>query len=246
MRRIFAFLIAALLFATVGTAHAKSMTLCRAQPAMLALGTTLPVARKAIAERKQLRIIALGSSTTAGYGVSNPAFAYPTQLRIGLEKALPGIDIEVINRGIGGQDVEEMAARMRVEMEENPASLVIWQTGTNAAIRHMPLDKFDKTLRDGLKLGTSLGADFILMNLQYVPAVVAVADKEAYEKVMAGAAKDYSAGLFRRYDIMRGWYDDGMPYAQFVQLDGLHLNDFGQKCIGRLLTRSIVDALKGP
>ncbi len=229
-----------------GTAHANSMTLCRAQPAMLALGTTLPVSRKAIAERKQLRIIALGSSTTAGYGVSNPAFAYPTQLRIGLEKALPGIDIEVINRGIGGQDVEEMAARMRTEMEDNPASLVIWQTGTNAAIRHMPLDKFDKTLREGLKLGTSLGADFILMNLQYVPAVVAVADKEAYEKVMAGAAKQYSAGLFRRYDIMRGWYDDGMPYAQFVQLDGLHLNDFGQKCIGRLLTRSIVDALKGP
>jgi len=49
-----------------------------------------------------------------------------------------------------------------------------------------------------------------------------------------------------RYDIMRGWYDDGMPYAQFVQLDGLHLNDFGQKCIGRLLPRSIVDALNAP
>ncbi|WP_425068209.1 SGNH/GDSL hydrolase family protein [Reyranella sp.] len=246
MKHTIAVLIATLMLALGGTAHANSMTLCRAQPAMLALGTTLPVSRKAIAERKQLRIIALGSSTTAGYGVSNPAFAYPTQLRIGLEKALPGIDIEVINRGIGGQDVEEMAARMRTEMEDNPASLVIWQTGTNAAIRHMPLDKFDKTLREGLKLGTSLGADFILMNLQYVPAVVAVADKEAYEKVMAGAAKQYSAGLFRRYDIMRGWYDDGMPYAQFVQLDGLHLNDFGQKCIGRLLTRSIVDALKGP
>jgi hypothetical protein len=84
------------------------------------------------------------------------------------------------------------------------------------------------------------------MNLQYVPAVVAAPDKDAYEKIMADAARDYSAGLFRRYDIMRGWYDDGMPYAQFVQLDGLHLNDFGQKCIGRLLTRSIVDALKGP
>lgn len=246
MRRTIALLVAVLTLATGGAAHAKSMTLCRAKPEVLALGTTLPISRKAIAERKLLRIIALGSSTTAGYGVSNPAFAYPTQLRIGLEKALPGIDIEVINRGIGGQDVEEMAARMRTEMEDNPASLVIWQTGTNAAIRHMPLEKFDKTLRDGLKLGTSLGADFILMNLQYVPAVVAVADKEAYEKVMAGAAKDYSAGLFRRYDIMRGWYDDGMPYAQFVQLDGLHLNDFGQKCIGRLLTRSIVDALKAP
>lgn len=246
MIRAIAFLIATLLFAVGGTAHAKSMTLCRATPALLALGTTLPVARKAMAEKKALRIIALGSSTTAGYGVSNPAFAYPTQLRIGLEKALPGIDIEVINRGIGGQDVEEMAARMRSEMEDNPPSLVIWQTGTNAAIRHMPLDKFDGLLRGGLKLGTSLGADFILMNLQYVPAVVAAPDKEAYEKIMADAARDYSAGLFRRYDIMRAWYEDGMPYAQFVQLDGLHLNDFGQKCIGRLLTRSIVDALKGP
>ncbi len=246
MIRAIAVLVAALFLAPAGTAQAQSMTLCRAKPGLLALGTNLPVARRAIAEKKTLRIIALGSSTTAGYGVSNPAFAYPTQLRIGLEKALPGIDIEVINRGIGGQDVEEMAARMQVEMQENPASLVVWQTGTNAAIRQMPLDKFTRWLRNGLALGKSLGADFVLMNLQYVPAVVAAPDKEAYEKIMADAARDFSACLFRRYDIMRGWYDDGMPYAQFVQLDGLHLNDFGQKCIGRLLTRSIVDALKAP
>ncbi len=227
-------------------AFAQSMTLCRAKPELLELGAALPIARKAVAERKQLRIIALGSSSTSGYGASNPAFAYPTQLRIGLEKALPGVDIDVINRGIGGQDVEEMAARMRTEMQHNPASLVIWQTGTNAAIRHMPLEKFDKTLRAGLALGRSLGADFVLMNLQYVPAVVAAPDKEAYERVMADAAKEYGAGLFRRYDIMQAWYQDGMPYAQFVQLDGLHLNDFGQKCIGKLLTRSILGALTGP
>jgi acyl-CoA thioesterase I len=227
-------------------AHAQSMSLCRANPEMLDLGAPLPVARKAMADHKRLRILALGSSSTAGYGVSNPAYAYPVQLRIGLEKALPGIDIDVVNRGIGGQDVEEMTARMRSEMQSNPPSLVLWQTGTNAAIRQMPIDKFERRLREGITLGKSLGSDFILMNLQYVPAVVAVPDKEAYEKVMASAAREYSAGLFRRYDIMRGWYDDGMPYAQFVQLDGLHLNDFGQKCIGRLLTRSIVSALTGP
>lgn len=239
-----------LLFAAVlaapHVAGAQSMTLCRAKPELLEIGSSLPQARKAMAERKQLRIIALGSSSTAGYGVSNPAYAFPAQLKIGLEKALPGIDVDVINRGIGGQDVEEMAARMRAEMQENPPSLVVWQTGTNAAIRHMPIEKFESLLRDGLKLGKSLGADFVLMNLQYVPAVVAAQDKEAYELVMARVAKDFDAGLFRRYDIMRGWYDDGMPYAQFVQLDGLHLNDFGQKCIGKLLTRSILAALKGP
>ena len=224
----------------------QSMTLCRAKPELLDLGAPLQIARKSIAERKQLRIIALGSSSTSGYGASNPSFAYPAQLKMGLDKALPGVDVEVINRGIGGQDVEEMAARMRAEMHDNPASLVVWQTGTNAAIRQMLLDHFEGGLRKGLALGKSLGADFVLMNMQYVPAVVAAPDKERYEKVMAAAAREYGAGLFRRYDIMQGWYEDGMPYAQFVQLDGLHLNDFGQKCIGKLLTKAILNSLNGP
>ena len=239
-------LAAALALLLPAAAWPQSMSLCRAEPKLLDLGNPLTIARQAIATRKQLRIIALGSSSTAGYGVSNPAFAYPAQLKMGLGKALPGVEVDVVNRGIGGQDVEEMAARMRTEMEGNPASLVVWQTGTNATIRHMPLDKFERWLRNGLMLGKSLGSDFVLMNLQYVPAVVAVADKEAYERVMAAAAREHGAGLFRRYDIMRGWYEDGMPYAQFVQLDGLHLNDFGQKCIGKLLTRAILNSLTGP
>ena len=229
-----------------GPAAAESPTPCRAAPQLLDLGNPLSIARKSMAERRKLRIIALGSSSTQGYGASNPAYAYPAQVKMGLEKALPGIDVEVFNRGIGGQDVEEMAARMRAEMQENPASLVIWQTGTNAAIRQMPLPVFRQKLRDGLALGKSLGADFVLMNLQYVPAVVASPEKDAYEKVMADAAREYDAGLFRRFEIMKSWYQDGMPYAQFVQLDGLHLNDFGQKCIGKLLTKALLHSLNGP
>jgi len=246
MSRAWHWLTAVLVVLLPTAASPQSMSLCRAKAELLELGSPLEIARKSIAERKQLRIIALGSSSTSGYGVSNPVFAYPAQLKMGLDKALPGIDVDVINRGIGGQDVEEMASRMRAEMQDNPASLVVWQTGTNAAIRHMPHDKFERLLRNGLTLGKSLGADFVLMNMQYVPAVVAAADKEVYEKIMAAAAREYDAGLFRRFDIMRGWYDDGMPYSQFVQLDGLHLNDFGHKCIGKLLTKSILNSLNGP
>ena len=244
--RAWPWLVAVLPLLLPATAFPQSMALCRAKPELLELGSSLPASRKAIAERKQLRIIALGSSSTSGYGVSNPAYAYPAQLKMGLDKALPGIDVDVINRGIDGLDVEEMAARMQTDMKENPASLVVWQTGTTATIRQMPLDKFTAWLRNGLALGKSLGTDFVLMNLQYVPAVVAAPDKEVYKAAMAAAAREYNAGLFSRFDIMRNWYQDGMPYAQFVQSDGLHLNDFGQKCIGKLLTRSILNSLNGP
>jgi len=103
--------------------------------------------------------------------------------------------------------------------------------------------KIAKRLRAGIDIGKSLGANFVLMNLQYVPAVVALPDEEEYARVMADVAKEKGAGLFRRFEIMRAWYKDGMPYSQFVTSDGLHLNDFGQKCIGKLLSMAIIDTI---
>jgi lysophospholipase L1-like esterase len=216
---------------------------CRASREQLDLGNPLEIARTAVADEHELRIVAMGSSSTQGYGTTNPQFAYPAQLKMKLEAAMPGIAIHVINKGIGGQDAEEMAARMRADVKPERAQLVIWQVGTNSAIRRTPLDQFANRLRAGIDIGKSLGANFVMMNLQYVPAVVALPDEEEYARVMADVAKEKGAGLFRRFEIMRSWYNDGMPYAQFVTSDGLHLNDFGQKCIGKLLSHAIIDTI---
>jgi len=216
---------------------------CRASRDLLNLNNPLEIARTAVAEERQLRIVAMGSSSTQGYGASNPKYSYPAQLQIKLEAAMPGIDVHVYNKGVGGQDAEEMVQRMKQDVKPEQAHLVIWQVGTNSAIRRDPLPKFAEKLRAGIDIGRALGANFVMMNLQYVPAVVALPDEEEYARVMAEVAKQKGAGLFRRFEIMRSWYNDGMPYAQFVTNDGLHLNDFGQKCIGKLLAMSILDAV---
>jgi lysophospholipase L1-like esterase len=216
---------------------------CRARREMLDLGNSLEIARTAVADERELRIVAMGSSLTQGFGTTNPHFAYPFQLKMKLEAALPGVAIHVFNKGIGGQDAEEMTARMKTDVKPERAHLVIWQVGTNSAIRRVPLDQFANRLRAGMDVGKSLGANFVLMNLQYVPAVVALPDEEEYARVMADVAKEKGAGLFRRFEIMRAWYQDGMPYAQFVTSDGLHLNDFGQKCIGKLLSTAIINSI---
>ena len=217
---------------------------CRATREQLDLGNPLEIARTAIVEERELRIVAMGSSSTQGYGTTNPQFAYPAQLKMKLEAAMPGIAIHVYNKGIGGQDAEEMVLRMRNDVKPEGAHIVVWQVGTNSAIRRDPLSKFREKLRAGIDIGHSLGANFVMMNLQYVPAVVALPDEEEYAKVMAEVAQEKGAGLFRRFEIMRSWYDDGMPYAQFVTNDGLHLNDFGQKCIGKLLSKAILDTVR--
>ena len=217
---------------------------CRASAQLLDLGNPLEIARQAVAEKKELRVVAMGSSSTQGYGATNPSFSYPAQLKLKLDEALLGVAVHVFNKGIGGQDAEEMTARMRSDVFPEHAQLVIWQVGTNSAIRRFPLDKFADRLRAGIDIGKSIGAEFVLMNLQYVPAIVALPDEEEYARVMADVAREKKTGLFKRFEIMRSWYNDGMPYAQFVTNDGLHLNDFGQKCIGRLLARSILDTVR--
>ena len=105
-----------------------------------------------------------------------------------LEAAMPGVAIHVFNKGIGGQDAEEMAARMKADVQPERAHLVVWQVGTNSAIGRVPLAKFANRLRAGIDIGKSLGANFVLMNLQYVPAVVALPDEEEYARVMAEVA----------------------------------------------------------
>ena len=216
---------------------------CRASRELLDLNNPLEIARAAVTEERDLRIVAMGSSSTQGYGATNPQYAYPAQLKMRLSAAMPGIQVHVWNKGVGGQDAAEMVERMKQDVRPEHAHIVVWQVGTNSAIRRDPLTKFAEKLRAGIDIGQSLGANFVMMNLQYVPAVVALPDEEEYARVMAEVAKEKNAGLFRRFEIMRSWYNDGMPYAQFVTNDGLHLNDFGQKCIGKLLSMSILDAV---
>jgi lysophospholipase L1-like esterase len=223
------------------SAAANAEMQCRASRELLDVGNPLDIGRTAVADEHELRIVALGSSSTQGYGTSDPRFAYPAQLKMKLEAAMPGVAIHVWNKGIGGQDADEMTARMKADVKPERAQIVVWQVGTNSAIKRTPLDKFAERLRAGIDIGHSLGANFVLMNLQYVPAIVALPDEEEYARVMSDVAKEKGAGLFNRFAIMRSWYNDGMPYAQFVTNDGLHLNDFGQKCIGKLLSTAILE-----
>src|SRR5439155_11314825 len=64
---------------------------CRASRELLDIGNPLDIARTAVTDDRELRIVALGSSSTQGYGATNPQFAYPAQLKMKLEAAMPGV-----------------------------------------------------------------------------------------------------------------------------------------------------------
>jgi len=218
---------------------------CVARPELLDLGVPLPKTRAAIGLTKKVDIVALGSSSTEGYGASTRLRTYPAELLRALSLLFPGARVNVLNKGIGGQQVNAMLERLDRDVFPETPDLVIWQLGTNAALRRYNIDSFRRLVNEGVDRLKARGIDVILMTPQYAPAVLALPNEEEYLEVIRTVARGKNAGLFDRFAIMREWFDrEQMAYAEFLVRDGLHLNDFGYQCIGRLMAQAIEQAVR--
>ena len=218
---------------------------CAVRPEYLDLGAKLPKVRAAIERKKELEIVALGSSSTQGYGASTPFRSYPAELLRVLQKEFPGVKMTIYNKGIGGEDVTQMLERLERDVFAEDPDLVIWQLGTNAALRAQNVTEFHRLLAGGIDRLRAKGIEVVLMTPQYAPAFNALENEAEYLDAMDMVAREKRVGVFRRYDIMKYWFEgEHMPYSQFLGRDGLHLNDFGYTCIGRLLGQAIQRAVR--
>ncbi len=79
--------------------------------------------------RGQAKIVAIGSSTTAGHGNIKP---YPERLLSFLQDEYLKAKITMANKGIGGQEAPIEFQRFDTDVIAEKPDLVIWQVGTNA------------------------------------------------------------------------------------------------------------------
>lgn len=224
----------------LGVAHADERHPCAFKPEHLELRVALPKARAAVEDRRVLEVVALGSSSTQGYGASTPFHSYPAELLRTLQKNLPGVKVTVYNKGIGGQDASQMLERLERDVFAVTPDLVVWQVGTNAALRSQSIAEFRRLLAGGIDRMREKGIEVVLMTPQFAPAFNALDNEQDYLAAMADVAREKGVGVFPRYEIMRYWFEaEQMPFARFVGRDGLHMNDYGYMCIGRLLAQAL-------
>jgi lysophospholipase L1-like esterase len=160
--------------------------------------------------RGRTKIVAIGSSTTAGHSDIKP---YPERLLSFLQAQYPKGRITMINQGVGGQEAPIELERFDTDVIAEKPDLVIWQVGTNAVWQRPDQNppSFDETtraIRDGLaKLRDEAEADVILMDLQYVPAVLTPAKKDnaiAMVDAIGELARNAGVNVFRRFIYMKG------------------------------------------
>ena len=194
-----------------------------------------------------LRIVAIGSSSTAGAGASSPAASYPSRLEEELRRHFPGHDLTVFNRGINGEEAPNMLARFETGVIAKHPHLVLWQVGTNSLLRDRPIDPAAAVIHKGVARLKAEHADIVLINPQYAPRVVAKNAVETEVALLASVARQENVGFFDRFALMRYWHEvDGLPFETFVSPDGLHMNDWSYGCFAKWLGVAIADAASRP
>lgn len=221
-------------------AAAPAAAECTAPATLLAVGAPLPKVAARLKAHEPLTIVALGSSSTRGYGASAPQFAYPSRLEADLRERLPDIAVRVVNRGRNGEEIPQMLLRIAPEVVAEHPDLVIWQMGTNAVLHGDAAADEQQPIAQGITQIQESGADIVLMDLQYAPRVLAKPGYAAMESVIAEAAQRAHVGLFRRFAIMQRWQGSPHAGAWMVGGDGLHMTDRGYACLASELADSLV------
>lgn len=227
-------------------AHVKKAQ-CEASRELSRLDRPLTRTGRLIAAGLPVKIVALGSSSTAGAGASEPWASYPSQLEMQLGRRFPNNGITVINRGVNGEEAQEMLARLESQVLSEKPDLVLWQVGTNAVLRDHPVPPATSLIDQGIERIKAAGADVILIDPQFAPKVIAKSTLSRMLELLAFKAKQYHVNLFQRFAVMRDWREkQGLSFETFVSSDQLHMNDWSYSCVAKVLGVAIAEAATRP
>ena len=220
---------------------------CNIPDELIRLKHPLPNLMQALTKQRKITIVTIGSSTTAGEVDVVP---FPYRLELALRNRFPDRMIDVLNRGIGGQEAPIELTRFENDVFAETPVMVIWQVGTNA-IYHR--DRYDphgvaQSIATGLGWLSGRAMDVVLMDLQYAPILLVpekIKDTRLMVSLISAAAEAAKVNLFPRFLLMERWREvDDIPFDRMINSgDGLHQTEWSTSCVTKALFRSIEQAL---
>jgi acyl-CoA thioesterase I len=175
-----------------------------------------------------LRIVVLGDSLVAGFGIK-PSEAFPAQLERALKER--GHAVEVINAGVSGDTTAGGLERLRWAVPEHTGAVIL-ELGANDALRGLDpgrakanLDKIITTLK-------ASGAEVLLAGM-LAPRNLGVGYTRAFDAIYPELAAKH--GL-----ILYPFFLEGVAMSTKLNLDdGLHPNSRGVAEITKSILPSV-------
>jgi acyl-CoA thioesterase I len=168
---------------------------------------------------KTVKILALGSSLTQGYGLP-PGTEFTTQLQAALKQA--GIDAVVTNAGVSGDTSAGGLARLDWSLADHPDAVIL-ELGSNDMLRGTPPAETEKNLRA------------ILAKLKAAHVKVMLTGMHAQHNLGSDYVRQFDAiypRLATQANVFYPFFLDGVALnPKLNQADGMHPNPAGVKII---------------
>ena len=220
-------------------------------PSQVFVGFTRPLKNLALSlKQRNTKIVAFGSSSTSGRFAVVP---YPARLELMLRNEYGSQGdfkrmINVINRGVGGEEATTEMDRIQADVIDEAPALVIWQVGTNAVFHDddpkFAFEKVFTAIAAGLDRLTGITADVIMMDSQYTTAVITPEKKQLSDlmtKRISELAERANVDVFRRYALMQPWHVAMRELVDPVDdQQQLHLSDWATQKV----TEALFDQIK--
>lgn len=159
-----------------------------------ARGAPFAVASEFPVMGREHRILAVGDSLFAGYGLANQAESYPARLEAALRSR--GINARIANAGVSGDTSGAGAERFAFVLNNQPAKpdLVIIEFGGNDILRGLPPEQTRANLTRMLDAAKGAGIPVLLMGM-LAPPNLGADYKAQFEPIYPSLAKQYGAKL---------------------------------------------------
>ncbi|MFQ5527481.1 MAG: arylesterase [Thermoanaerobaculia bacterium] len=180
------------------------------------------------------RVLFLGTSLTAGYGLSEEE-AYPARLAELL--AEDGTPIEAVNGGVSGDTSAGGLSRLDWLLRGEPEILLI-ELGANDGLRGLPVEMTEANLREAIGKAQAAGATVVVAGMMMPPNY-----GEEY-------ARDFRE-LFPRVaeetgSVLVPFLLEGVAAVPDLNLpDGIHPNAEGQRVVAETVRPYLVEVLTG-
>jgi len=194
----------------------------------------LPVTVVAAERSAEARIVVLGDSLSAGYGLP-AAEAFPAQLEQALRQS--GQAVRVINAGVSGDTTAGGLARLDWALAERP-QLVIVQLGANDALRGLDPEQARANL-DAILTRLKREETQILLAGMRAPRNLGPAYYTKFDRIYSDLAKKHQIAL-------DPFFLEGVALRpELNQADGLHPNAQGVAIVVRRLLPQVRELLAG-
>src|SRR5437667_5519025 len=178
---------------------------CKVPDELMRVDETLPHLNERLRAGGPVKIVAIGGASTTGAAAGSADLAYPHRLQEILARWYPSVPITVVNKGVPRQSAHQMLERFPSDVIAEDPVLVIWETGTDDAVRGLEIEDFAAALQGGIDELKARGIDIMLIDMQFSRSTATVIDFERYLDTLHGVGDVNDIYVFPRFEMMRYW-----------------------------------------